>query len=115
MQTSIFDTPVERMSRTSDPATSKAAARAVKMRAGSQKMLLLREYAEAGEVGLIDESAARRARLDHTGYWKRCSELRSAGLIERTGITRTAQSGMEQEVCIITPIGHSALEDLNAG
>lgn len=115
MQTSIFDTPVERMSRTSDPATSKSAARAVKMRAGSQKMLLLREYAEVGAVGLIDESAARRARLDHTGYWKRCSELRSAGLIERTGVTRTAHTGMEQEVCVITNLGREALEGTDAG
>lgn len=74
------------LARSSDPSTSKKAASCFAYARGSQKFLLLEAFArnayDSGD-GLSDEEAASRAglkRLD-SGH-KRCSELRSAGLIE---------------------------------
>ena len=107
-QTSIFDPPVHTMSRRDDPSTSHAAAKIAKFNAGSQKHTLLTEYA-CDPDGLTDEQAAARSNLLHVGYWKRCSELRNAGYIARTGETRIASSGAAQDVCRITEAGIKAI------
>ena len=99
--------------RTTDPATSRAGAASVRVRAGSQKAQLLRAYAMAGPHGLTDEEAAYVTRLaDHRSccWWKRCSELRAAGLIADTGNQRRGQAGESRMVCVITTDGHSAVE-----
>lgn len=93
--------------RASDPQTSKDAA---KLRTGSQKYLLLVEYAAAED--LTDEEAAIRAGLaDKVGccWWHRSSDLREDGLIEATGAVRVGRTGEERMVCAITDEGRRAL------
>lgn len=91
--------------RSTDPTTSHDAARLIAAKAESHRILLLAEYAAAGTAGLIDDEAGAHADLLHTGYWKRCSDLRNAGVIEPTGHTRIGRAGREQQVCAITPEG----------
>jgi len=90
--------------RATDPDTS----RQVKpMRFNSQRAILLAIYADA-ILGLTDEEAAARATdKGHTinGYWKRCADLRTQGLIHDLGIRRTLSSGSQGMVCAITQLG----------
>jgi hypothetical protein len=98
--------------RNTDPDTSREGAKQVKPRRGSQQWVLLQAFAEA--VDLTDEEAGERTGLAHKPkccYWKRCSELRHAGLIVDTGERRDSSAGSPQMVCRITPAG---LELLNA-
>ena len=76
--------------RRNDHASSRAGARDVGYRAGSQKARLLAVYEAAFPEALTDEEAARSAGLYVTGccYWKRCSELRDAGAIIEVGTKR---------------------------
>jgi hypothetical protein len=61
--------------------------------------------------GLSDEQAAKVAGVLRNGYWKRCSELRSAGLIQPLEdehgdyIEARSDSGILSVVCAITPEG----------
>ena len=98
--------------RNSDPSTSKSGAISVAMRAGSQKELLLKEYKANQIFGLIDEEAGNASGLAYKNkccYWKRCSELRQAGLIYPIGVTRASSVGEQQQVCSITEAGLKAL------
>jgi hypothetical protein len=101
------------LARSSDPQTSKDAAKAMRIRSASQKAALLREYADPAifNAGLTDEEAGRLSGLDRqgAGYWKRCSELRKAGYIVKTGDVRQGSTGMAQDVCVITQAGLAAL------
>lgn len=98
-------TDARTIARTTDPATSKAGARDVAIRAGSQKARLLRAYELAGAHGLTDEEAGYVAHMEQTGYWKRCSELRAAGLIVATGEQRRSRSGSMQAVHALSALG----------
>jgi hypothetical protein len=102
----LFDGPP--VARTTDPGTSHQAAKAVRVHAASQKARLLRAYADEPN-GMTDEEAAAATGLGDSGYWKRCSELRSMGWIARTGHTRVGKTGMAQEVCAITESGRVVL------
>lgn len=102
---SLFDAP---LARATDPGTSHAAAQAVRIRAASQKARLLKAYSSFPD-GLTDDEAGKSAGLEGSGYWKRCSELRSNGWISRTGEVRAGDSGMAQEVCRITDSGRAAI------
>ena len=96
--------------RKTDPKTSEEGSKSIKVRAGSQRALLLGQYFMAHD--LTDEEAGQMSRLadlPKCGYWKRCSELRQAGYIEPTGETRLAGSGALQAVCKITEAGVQAL------
>ena len=83
----------------------------------SQRGRLLLAYYEAGEAGLTDDAAAREARIpDSSCWWKRCGELRSAGLIEPMiagdddiPVQREGVSGVLRVVCTITPEGQAAV------
>ena len=91
--------------RTTDPATSRQAS---PVRGGTHRAILLEQYATALELGLTDEEAGASAALaghEIRGYWKRCSDLRAAGLIQDLGLTRTVSSGSQAIVCGITQIG----------
>lgn len=105
-------------SRTTDPATSKQAAGAVKVRAGSQRARLLAAFGKNAADhlvdGLTDEQAARIADgvTLTSEYAKRCSELREAGLIEPTGETRPGVSGAERIVSRITSEGSRVLTSI---
>lgn len=111
-------------SRTTDPETSHAAAREIKIRAGSQRARLLQAFAywqdDAATAkawahsGLTDEEAMKWAIgvSSDSEYSKRCSELREAGYIEPTGETRTGSSGLQRIVSRITEKGRAAVRDL---
>jgi hypothetical protein len=97
----IFDLP---LFRTADPETSRQIS---PMRVGSHRAILLAIYADA-VLGLTDEEAGLRASAQgHTinGYWKRCSDLRTAGLIHDLGIRRALSTGSQGIVCAITQSG----------
>lgn len=97
--------------RNTDPVTSALGARDVKPRRTSQAMRLLAEYLHRD--GLTDEEAGLFAGLIHTGYWKRCSDLRSQGFIFDTGTTRISSAGSLMMVCGITPEGMDLLEQMS--
>lgn len=95
------------MVRRSDPPTSRKACAAAAERAPSHKIVLLRCYRDAADLGLTDEEAGERsglAELRRCCYWKRCSELRADGLIEPSG-ERLSSAGAAQMVCRITEAG----------
>lgn len=80
---------------------------------------LLAAYAVEGERGMTyDEAKAEASIEDRESAWKRVSELRMAGLIEYLfdgsgEIThRPGESGVQQQVCIITDYGKAVLATL---
>jgi|688.fasta_scaffold171147_6 hypothetical protein len=89
--------------RAVDPGTSHAAAASMAKPSRGQRAALLAVY-RSHPGGLTDEEACVLAVIP--GGWKRCSELRAAGLIRETGRTRPGASGREQRVCeaVITDI-----------
>ena len=96
--------------RRNDGATSEAGSKAMTVRAGSQRAILLAVY--DSNVYLTDEEAGNASGLSMLPkccYWKRCSELRQAGYIRPTGKTRTSSAGVEQQVCEITDEGSRVL------
>ena len=95
--------------RRNDGATSTGGAKAITVRAGSQRAKLLATYLRDH---LTDEEAGNvsgLASLPKCCYWKRCSELRQAGYISPTGETRVSSAGVEQQVCRITTLGFFTL------
>lgn len=89
--------------RRGDYATSRAGAEAIKWRAGSQKALLLAAFADDE---LTDEQAAIDAGLSlRSCFWKRCGELRDAGLIAFTGRQRVGSAGSACGISAITAAG----------
>ena len=90
--------------RATDPETSRQVS---PIRVGSHRALLLEQYATA-TLGLTDEEAGMRAALaghEIRGYWKRCSDLRTLGLIQDLGHSRRLSSGSQGIVCAITQTG----------
>jgi hypothetical protein len=102
----FYNAPLHRVP---DRPTSIQGATDVKPRRVTQAMLLLIEYRNHD---LTDEEAGARSGLIRRSrcYWKRCSELRSAGYIVNTGKTRIGSAGSSQMVCAITPEGLAALD-----
>jgi hypothetical protein len=92
----------------SGPATSQEAARELKVRAGSLRARVLRQYA----VGdWTDEEVGNR--IGHPRIWPRCSELRSMGCIRGTSETRECpRTGASVEVCSLTPEGRTVLDSM---
>ena len=100
--------------RANDPTTSAKAAATIWVRAGSQRAKLLAQY---DLDAMTDEEAGHAsglAILPKCCYWKRCSELRQAGYIATTGVTRPSSAGVEQQVCAITQAGHDLLGSITA-
>jgi hypothetical protein len=95
--------------RSTDPATSHAAAKAVTVRAGNQRHTLLGAYRD--DAVLTDAEAAHRVGLLGTRscWWKRCSELREGGFIEVVGVATDPQTGSQAQTCRITHAGRAAL------
>ena len=88
--------------RDNDPATSHAALAKGRASRRSDCERLLSQYRRAGARGLTDAEAAERAGLLASGYWKRCSDLRTAGSIAPTGETRLGANGRHLMVCRIS-------------
>lgn len=108
----VADTHPLVMVRASDGATSHRAAQAAAPRTGSQKHRLLIAYKVAAAHGLTDEEAAEitgLAGLRSCCWWKRCSELRQAGLIADSSRTRQSLAGEQRMVCVITAAGRDVL------
>lgn len=98
--------------RVTDPDTSAQGAKDIKVRQGSQMWLLLEQYAYT-RLGLTDEEAGKASGLaaKGAGYWKRCSDLRTRGLIVDTGVRRAGTSGSLMQVCVLTAEGIKLLGD----
>jgi hypothetical protein len=96
--------------RHTDPATSRQGSLVMPKTWNTHKARLLAAYATALD-GLTDEEACKHAGLEKGG-WKRCSDLRLLGWIAPTIRTRTASSGLEQQVCEITTTGQQAHRDI---
>lgn len=103
-------------SRTTDPATSHAAARTITVKAGTQRAKLLKAFMLFDVFGGTDEQAMIACQSygvsPSSEYSKRCSELREAGLIEPTGETRTGASGHQRIVSRITEAGRKVVQSL---
>lgn len=99
--------------RTTDPATSKAAARAITADNARGKIALAyyRDAKLYGGSGLSAAAATRVAKLEHLAApWKRASELKQAGIIAATGETIKGTRGQRQDVLAITDYGVSEVE-----
>ena len=103
------------LARRTDPETSHKGGDSVRFRSTSQKARLLRVYAEKHEA--TDFTAAQEAGVFRVGvcYWKRCSELRSLGLIAPTGRVGPGPSGEDQQICAITGEGIRVALELEGG
>ena len=96
--------------RSSDPETSR---QINPIRVGTHRAILLEQYFHA-TLGLTDEEAGARAALaghEIKGYWKRCSDLRTIGLIQDLGIRRAVSSGSQAIVSAITQKGMDMVRD----
>jgi len=102
--------------RTTDPETSKEAARLLRT-GNSHAFMLLREFAKKS---MTAEQAGIQAGLDTTGYWKRVSDLKRAGFIRPRmmdggkPMRLMTRSGRYAEVLIITGLGRDALRQHKA-
>ena len=98
--------------RRDDPSTSEEGAKAMTVRAGSQRAKLLARYEQDSMTDEEAGNASGLAALPKCCYWKRCSELRQAGYIATTGVMRRSSAGVDQNVCAITQAGHDLLVSL---
>lgn len=99
-------------SRNTDPGTSHAAAKDIRVKAGSQRALLLRAFYSYDQFGCTDDKAMIWAEgvSPYSEFSKRCSELREGGFIEPTGETRPGSAGPQRIVSRITDKGRAWIE-----
>lgn len=98
------------LARTSDQETSKAGARSVQYRAGSQKAKLLAAYVAAGRPITDAEAADAAGLLAKPGccWWHRCSDLRADGMLEVVGTGVSPVTGESVMMCRPTALGTAA-------
>ena len=97
--------------RASDPPTSHEAATAINIT--EQAIVILRAYRDRRP--LLDVEAYRRAGFPpHACDGQRCSDLRHAGYIARTGERGATPSGRAAYYCMITPTGSAYLDMIDA-
>lgn len=96
-----------KVARKSDPISSHIAAAESRPRRLSQRMRILKVYAQVNEP-ICDDDAAFLAKVEYG--WKRCSELRQLGYIKHTGYVRL--DGRVRMVCKITKDGRKILANL---
>lgn len=99
--------------RTSDPPTSHEAVESLDVTA--QALRILHEYRRGRD--LLDYDAYRLAGFPpHARDGQRCSDLRHAGYIERTGGRAMTPSGRSGYLCRITPagLGYLRIKELEA-
>lgn len=88
-----------------------AVSQELRVRAGSQRWELLRQYVEHGP--LTNEQAGDLSGLSEKKgccYWKRCGELLDYGYLEDTGEERRSQAGEMQRVCRATAKGRQTIQ-----
>jgi len=107
--------------RSSDPAQSHSAGRAVAEREGkagvvnpdTDRCRALRAYGSA-EYPLTDTQAGARAGIRFRSCgWKRCGELLEMGLIRQTGVTTDEETGSQVRLCAITLAGTATLKRID--
>jgi len=91
LQLSIFDFEQAPMARSSDPATSHAAAASAKELQGQHHRLILACLEQHGALG--KDGIAARTRLDGVQTCRRLTELARSGLIAETGRTVPSTAG----------------------
>lgn len=94
--------------RRGDPSTSHEA---VPKNISKQALRVLFAYEDGDD--LLDHTAYRRVGMDRANArlaHQRCSDLRFANLIVRTGARALTPSGKSGYLCRITPAGHAYLE-----
>ena len=98
------------LSRSTDPDTSHEAEASIRESAKSIRTKLLWIYYDYPN-GLTDEEVGKISgyRDTNVGYWKRCSDLRNAGLISWTGEYGYAESGRRQRIHRISAEGEEFL------
>ena len=102
--------PAKHLHRATDPDTSAAAAASLGNPVVAMRRTLLQQYHLARLNGLTAEEASYAAGYTPAdGAWKRVSDLQNAGYVEDTGRTRSANSGRQQRVLVITDKGLEAL------
>jgi hypothetical protein len=104
------DNPPNPHARNTDPDTSHEAVPSARV-ISAQMLLVLRVYAEAGNEAITDHEAYHRAGLvvEMNGARQRCTDLRHAGFIERTGDRGRTPSGKTGYLCSITQAGRDHL------
>lgn len=118
VQPDLFTTPIDGpgQARRSDPDTSQEAAKLIRAKATTARVLLLEAHArhqwtDVVGPGLTDEQAASAAGLAPTSeYATRCSELMRMGALENTGKTRPGRAGAMRQVRRITAFGRWILD-----
>jgi hypothetical protein len=88
-----------------------AVSKELRIRAGSQRWTLLRQYVEHGP--LTNEQAGDLSGLSEKKsccYWKRCGELLQHGYLADTGVEIRSQVGEMQRVCKVTDKGLAAIQ-----
>ena len=88
-----------------------AVSKELRIRAGSQRWTLLRQYVEHGP--LTNEQAGDLSGLSEKKsccYWKRCGELLQHGYLADTGAQIESQVGEMQRVCRVTDKGLAAIQ-----
>jgi hypothetical protein len=94
--------------RTTDPATSKAAARSISPTNACGKLALAYYKARViyGLDGLTARTAVKMAKLENLAApWKRVSDLKAAGIVAWTGETDDSVTGAAQEILALTDHG----------
>jgi hypothetical protein len=108
----LFDQP---KARTSDPYTSKLAAKKVKPRATSQAMKLLFAHYN-NPNGLTDEEAANAAGVSLLSEFRtRMSSLVRAGYLQDTDLARLSSFGNPNIVRVITHDGRELINEVFYG
>ena len=117
--------PLHAAVRNSDPETSKAAAVATPKTKRSQagKLLLVFDAAlpphhsgRLGDIALNSYEASVRAGLPTRAcYWKRVSDLKYLGLIQKIGTNLDPVTRAERETYIITDAGRDLAKELKRG
>lgn len=97
-------------SRNDDYWTSKEAERLARARASSIRVRMLEEYGRR-PAGMTADEAGYEVTGMRGCYWKRVSELRLMGMLERTGDHRAGHEGRMQAVLAITDAGREMLEE----
>jgi hypothetical protein len=91
--------------------TSRKAADAVAVHAGTVRARVLAEYARAGADGMTADQCAKALNVSILTTRPRATELLKTGLLTPTGERRQNDSGMSAVVLRITEAGIAALPD----
>lgn len=94
------------LARRDGPETSKAAAKQVTVRSGTQRRWIMELLESVGEYGATDHEIESTLRMKHTPRRLECVQ---AGWVEDSKRRRQTDTGVEAEVWTITPTGRLAL------